>query len=237
MNLASISYPQTGLKAVIAVFLGTNCEKETRMALEMAGFNVEYIFHTETNLEKFDLVVLPGGFSFGDYIKAGRLAKLSPVIESLREYVKLNKGFVLGICNGFQILCETRLLPGVLIENTKTKFISEDCALFFNNKEITIPIAHKEGCFWADEDTIKQIEKNDMVILRYKNNPNGSINNIAGLYDSKHHVIGMMPHPERAVLSQCGLADGKKIFEFLKTELLNFKKSCPTKNLSKKRVE
>ncbi len=237
MNICSALHLKTGLKAAVVVFLGTNCEKETKMALEMAGFSTEYVFHTEKSLQGYDLVVLPGGFSFGDYIRAGRLAKLSPVIEALKEYVKLNSGFVLGICNGFQILCEAGLLPGALIENIKTKFISEDSTLFFRGGEIIIPIAHKEGCFWADSNVIENIEKNNMVFLRYKNNPNGSINDIAGLYDSEKHIIGMMPHPERAVLSQCGLVDGTKIFEFIKAELLNFKKSGLAVKSSGKRVE
>ena len=133
------------------------------------------------------------------------------------------KGFILGICNGFQILTESGLLPGALIENKDTKFISQDEPLIFNGDEISLPIAHKEGCFWADSDTVKQIEEKNMAFLRYKNNPNGSINNIAGLYDRENKIMGLMPHPERAVMKECapnGSLDGVKVFNFIKEEIL-----------------
>ena len=139
------------LKAGIIVFLGTNCDRDTKMALEKCGFKPEFVFHDTKNLEKYDLIVLPGGFSFGDYIRAGRLAKLSPAVLSLKNF----KGFILGICNGFQILTECGLLPGALIENSGTKFICQDEPLIFNDTEINLPIAHKEGCFWADEADLK----------------------------------------------------------------------------------
>ena len=143
------------LKAGIIVFLGTNCDRDTKMALEKCGFKPEFVFHDTKNLEKYDLIVLPGGFSFGDYIRAGRLAKLSPAVLSLKNF----KGFILGICNGFQILTECGLLPGALIENSGTKFICQDEPLIFNDTEINLPIAHKEGCFWADEADLKLIEE------------------------------------------------------------------------------
>lgn len=230
------------LRAGIIVFLGTNCDRDTKMALDALNFETEYVFHTSSNLEKYDLIVLPGGFSFGDYIRAGRLAKLSPVMDGIKRYIKSKRGFVLGICNGFQILCEAGLLPGALIENKGAKFISEDEKLLFNAggaggaeaigdtcggfEEIILPIAHKEGCFWADEETLQRIEEKNMAIIRYKTggNPNGSINNIAGLYDSENKVFGLMPHPERAVLKGCSevfyLKDGVKIFEFIRAEIL-----------------
>lgn len=221
------------LKAGIIVFLGTNCDRDTEIALNAAGFETKFIFHTETNLSGYDLIVLPGGFSFGDYIRAGRLAKLSPVVFALREYVKNRKGFVFGICNGFQILCEAGFLPGALVENVSTRFISRDERLIFNPdpvfgdlqgqssaEEIILPVAHKEGCFYADESELKRIEKENTVFLRYKNNPNGSLNDIAGLYDRKNRVFGMMPHPERAVSKVLGNTDGFKIFNFIKNEIL-----------------
>lgn len=230
------------LKAGIAVFLGTNCDRDTKMALEKAGFKAEYIFHTETDLKKYDLIVFPGGFSFGDYVCAGRLAKLSPVVFALKEYVKKGLGFVFGICNGFQILCEAGLLPGALVENTTTRFISRDEALIFTpdvrglsgtlTEEIILPIAHKEGCFYADSKDLERIAKENMIFLRYKTNPNGSLRDIAGLYDRKNKVLGMMPHPERAVLKECGLTDGLKIFDFIKAEMLqssNGQASCTSK--------
>ncbi len=223
------------LKAGIIVFLGTNCDRDTKFALERAGFKAEYVFHTASDLSAYDLIVLPGGFSFGDYIRAGRLAKLSPVVFALKKYVEKGRGFVLGICNGFQILCEAGFLPGALVENASTRFISRDEELVFMPKvpcnsaseatffeEITLPIAHKEGSFYADSADLARIEKENMVFLRYKNNPNGSLNDIAGLYDRKQKVMGMMPHPERAVSKECAqsdVLDGFKIFDFIKAEM------------------
>ena len=211
------------LKAGIIVFLGTNCDRETKRALDFLGFKTDFVFHTETNLKNYDLVVLPGGFSYGDYIRAGRLAKLSPAVLALKNLKNKGfKGFILGICNGFQILTESGFLPGSLIENENTKFISQDEPLFFNDTKIILPIAHKEGCFWADSNTIKDIEKRNMVFLRYKNNPNGSINDIAGLYDRENKIMGLMPHPERAISKECvpSNTDGIKIFNFIKEEIL-----------------
>lgn len=220
------------LKAGIIVFLGTNCDGDTGIALRAAGFETKFIFHTECDLSGYDLIVLPGGFSFGDYIRAGRLAKLSPVVFALKEYVKKASGFVLGICNGFQILCEAGLLPGALVENTSTRFISRNERLIFSPvsafrdlqkcggaEEIILPVAHKEGSYYADSKTLERIENENSVILRYKNNPNGSLNDIAGLYDKKHRVLGMMPHPERAVSEVLGNTDGFKIFNFIKDEI------------------
>lgn len=215
------------LRAGVVVFLGTNCDRDTKSALEAAGFKAQYVFHTEENLQNFDLVVLPGGFSFGDYIRAGRLAKLSPVVFALKNYVKQRRGFVLGICNGFQILTESGILPGALIENRSTKFISEFTKSSFLGNDVILPIAHKEGCFWADNTALEAIEKEKMAIIRYKtpfgglnSNPNGSIQNIAGLYDAKQKVFGLMPHPERAVNKAMGSTDGFKIFDFIKKEIL-----------------
>jgi len=215
-------------RAGIIVFPGTNCDRDTKRALDGAGFFSEYIFHSDkdkiSSLQNYDLIVIPGGFSFGDYVRAGRLAKLSPVMSFIKEYVKSHRGFVLGICNGFQILTEAGILKGALIENRGTKFISEDEKLVFiglngEDEEITLPVAHKEGCFWADDRTLKQIEEENMVFLRYKNNPNGSFHDIAGLYDRQNKVLALMPHPERAVSKVLGLTDGVKIFDFIKNEM------------------
>lgn len=208
------------LKAAVIVFLGTNCDRDTKMALEKCGFNAEYVFHTQNNLNGYDLVVLPGGFSFGDYIRAGRLAKLSPVLDAIKRYVKSDSGFVLGVCNGFQILCEAGLLPGALIENSSTRFVSRNEELIFNGENITLPIAHKEGCYWACEADLKVVKENNMDIITYKANPNGSLADIAGLYDREHRVFGLMPHPERAVLKHCGLLEGRKVFNFIRGEIL-----------------
>ncbi len=220
------------LRAGIIVFLGTNCDRDTKFALDSAGFSSKYIFHTEKDLSGYDLIVLPGGFAFGDYIRAGRLAKLSPVVFALGEYIKKGRGFVFGICNGFQILCEAGFLPGALVENTGTHFISRDEVLIFGpaaavdgtqsrgeGLEITLPVAHREGCFYANEKDLARIKKENMIFLKYKNNPNGSLEDIAALYDRSRKVMGMMPHPERAVSKKCGLVGGVEIFDFIKDEI------------------
>lgn len=202
------------MKAAVVVFPGTNCDIDTKRACEFMGWETEYVWHDTTELDKYDVVFLPGGFSYGDYIRAGRLAKFSPVVMSLKDYVKNKRGFLVGICNGFQILCETGLLPGILSNNTNTKFICEEVPLYFENKEITLAIAHGEGRYIADENT-----KEDMILLKYKNNPNGSDMDIAGLYDRQNKVIGMMPHPERGIFKETGNTDGRMFFEFLKKEI------------------
>ena len=202
------------MKAGVVVFPGTNCDIDTKRACEFFGWETEFIWHDETQLDKYDVVFLPGGFSYGDYIRAGRLAKFSPVMLSLKNY----QGFIVGICNGFQILCETKLLPGILSTNTNTKFICEEVPLDFIGKSITLPIAHGEGRYIADENF-----RQDMVFLKYRNNPNGSDMDIAGLYDRKNRVIGMMPHPERAVFAETGNTDGRMFFEMLQREVKNEK--------------
>lgn len=210
-------------KAAVVVFLGTNCDRDTKIALEKTGFKADYIFHTETNMVGYDLIALPGGFSFGDYIGAGRLAKLSPIMKAVKK--EAGKKFILGICNGFQILCESGLLEGALITNTGGKFISKDQNLIVENpkmlgtKEITLPIAHKEGMFQVEKNTLKKLEAENSIFLRYNGNPNGSINDIAGLYKQKEKIMGLMPHPERAINRACSGTDGKKIFEFIKKEI------------------
>ncbi len=198
------------IKAGVIVFPGTNCDIDTKRACEFFGWDTDYVWHDETGLDKYDAVFLPGGFSYGDYIRAGRLAKFSPVVKALKDY----KGFVAGICNGFQILCETGLLPGILSNNTNTKFICEEVPLEFNGQDIKWAIAHGEGRYIADENTTE-----DMILLKYKNNPNGSDMDIAGLYDRENRVIGMMPHPERGIFAETGNTDGRAFFEFLEKEL------------------
>lgn len=202
------------MKAGIAVFPGTNCDIDTKRACEYFGWETEFIWHDETQLEKYDIVFLPGGFSYGDYIRAGRLAKFSPVVMSLKNYVEQKRGFLVGICNGFQILCETKLLPGILSTNINTKFICEEVPLSYDNQIIKLPIAHGEGRYIADERTTKE-----MIFMKYQDNPNGSDMDIAGLYDKENKVIGMMPHPERAIFSETGNTDGRMFFEMLNSSL------------------
>lgn len=207
------------MKTAIVVFPGTNCDIDTFKACEFTGWSPEYIWHKETSLKDFDCVILPGGFSYGDYINAGRLAKFSPIMQSVKEYINQKSGFVLGICNGFQILCESNLLPGALTYNENGRFICDDALLEFNEYNIELPIAHKEGRFICDEQTLVEIKQKDMNIIKYKNNYNGSIGDIAGLYDNESKVFGLMPHPERAVLPYASSNDGKSIFKFIEEQL------------------
>lgn len=213
-------------------------------------------------LNNFDIIFLPGGFSYGDYIRSGRLAKFSPIIEALKNYIEQKRGFVVGICNGFQILCEAQILPGVLTYNENLKFICKDveceiqntnitchceergtsdaaiqknnentenwiASLHFSNaprndtnnsQTLTLPIAHAEGRYFADEKTLQTLKEKNMIFLTYVYNPNGSMENIAGIYDREKRVLGMMPHPERAFFKETGNLDGHGIFEFIERE-------------------
>lgn len=213
------------MKVGIVVFPGTNCDIDTYRACEEFGWNPEYIWHDETVIKDFDVIFLPGGFSYGDYIRSGRLAKFSPIMQAVVEYVKNKKGMVVGICNGFQILCEAGLLPGVLTDNINNKFICDevDLVLSDNNslETIKLPIAHGEGRYFADEKTLSELETNNMVFLRYENNPNGSMDDIAGLYDKEKMIMAMMPHPERAMFKQLGGTDGNYIFKIIERDLKN----------------
>lgn len=213
------------MKAGVVVFPGTNCDRDTKMACDYLGWETEYIWHDETNLDKYDIVFLPGGFSYGDYIRAGRLAKFSPAVMALNEYVDNKRGYVVGICNGFQILCERELLPGILSVNDNTRFICEEVELETNiellPKKIKLPIAHAEGRYIAPPDVLEEIENNNMAFLRYSNNPNGSANNIAGLFDRTKNVIGLMPHPERAMFTETANQDGLYFFEMIKSFITN----------------
>jgi phosphoribosylformylglycinamidine synthase I len=206
------------MKAGILVFPGTNCDRDTQRACGYFGWNTEYIWHDTTNLNDCDVIFVPGGFSYGDYISAGRLAKFSPAVLALKDYVEKQRGFVIGICNGFQILCETGLLPGALSVNDCTRFICEDTHLNLKNgreSSISLPIAHGEGRYIAKEKDLKKINAENMPFLKYFSNPNGSMQDIAGLYDKQKKIIGMMPHPERAVFKETGGTDGCYIFELI----------------------
>lgn len=209
-------------KVGIIVFPGTNCDRDTFMACKEFGWVAEYVWHFETKLEGYDVIFLPGGFSFGDYIRSGRLAKFSPIMQAVKNFINKKQGFVVGICNGFQILCESGLLPGVLADNCNTRFICKTQDLKLSNGiQIQLPIAHKEGRYFAESETIDKLKKEDMIFLTYNNNPNGSILNIAGLYDKERKIIGMMPHPERAFFNETGSVDGKEIFKIIEEGLTN----------------
>jgi len=215
---------KSGIKAGIVVFPGTNCDIDTQRACEYFGWETEFIWHDEKNLDKYDVIFLPGGFSYGDYIRAGRLAKFSPAVIALKDYVTAKRGFVVGICNGFQVLCETKLLPGILSTNTNTKFICEEVELSANHSEfpktVKFAIAHGEGRYIADEEVLEEIITKDMIFLRYKDNPNGSALDIAGLYDKENKIFGMMPHPERGVFAETGNTDGRYFFQMLEKKII-----------------
>jgi phosphoribosylformylglycinamidine synthase len=216
------------MKFGVVVFPGSNCDRDMQDSLQQdLGKEVIMLWHKDQDLSMFttdDCIILPGGFSYGDYLRCGAIARFSPMMKSVIEFA--NKGGkVLGVCNGFQILCESGLLPGVLLQNANQQFICKN--VFIKNaagEALKIPIAHGEGRFHADEATLNELEANDQVIFRYCNeqgeldasaNPNGAIRNIAGISNKTKNVFGMMPHPERATSSALGNLDGKKVFELL----------------------
>lgn len=195
------------VKAGIITFLGTNCERDTKQACEFFGWNTEYIRQNEKIDKHYDVIFLPGGFSYGDHISSGRIAKHTPAVKSL----PVGKSLIVGICNGFQILTEAGLLSGALTYNENLHFISKVTELEFQNEIIRLPIAHHQGNYTG--------KNGEEVIMRYKANENGSDDRIAGIYDRKNKIMGMMPHPERAVFKELGLTDGRKVFEFIKNEI------------------
>jgi phosphoribosylformylglycinamidine synthase subunit PurQ / glutaminase len=223
------------MKSTVIVFPGSNCDRDIAVALEKMQFKNKMIWHKETSLPKSDLIVLPGGFSYGDYLRSGAIAGKSLIID---EVVKAaNDGcLVLGICNGFQILTETGLLKGTLLRNKNLKFINKDIQIKVINNEtkfsnkykkdqvLKINIAHNEGNFFTDNNHLKQLKENNLVAFRYCNekgdtndqsNPNGSLENIAGIYNSKKNILGMMPHPERMVDKLISNTDGVNLFSSL----------------------
>ena len=197
------------VKVGIITFLGTNCEQDTKRACNAMGWDAEYIWQDEKINKNFDLIFIPGGFSYGDHVSAGRIAKLSPAIKSL----PVGKSLIVGICNGFQILCEAKLLPGALVDNQNIHFISKVVDLNFLGHNIKLPIAHHQGNYTCED------MDDSLICMTYKNNENGSDKSIAGLYDQNNRIIGMMPHPERAMYDELGLTDGRKVFEFIEKQI------------------
>ncbi|MCC7246572.1 MAG: phosphoribosylformylglycinamidine synthase subunit PurQ [Saprospiraceae bacterium] len=228
------------MKFGVIVFPGSNCDDDMVHVLgDVMGCEVVKLWHKQSDLGMLgagDCVVLPGGFSFGDYVRAGAIAHLSPIMQAVKEFADSGQGYVFGVCNGFQILCESGLLPGVLLRNSGQQFI---CSNVFiraetNNSMLTsnltvgqplnIPIAHAEGRFYADEKTLDTLEQNDQVLFRYCDaagqvsdlaNPNGASRHIAGVCNEKRNVFGMMPHPERASEDILANTDGRGLFESL----------------------
>lgn len=221
------------MKWGVVVFPGSNCDRDTLWVLkDVLGQDADFIWHQQKDIAGYDCIVLPGGFSYGDYLRTGAIARFSPVMASVEKFAR-SGGLVLGICNGFQILLEAGLLPGAMLRNDSLQFRCHYVNLRVENNEtpftsackkgevLRIPIAHNEGNYYADNDTIQRIEKNGQVVFRYCDesgnvvpsaNPNGSINNIAGICNEERNVLGMMPHPERCSESILGSTDGARIF-------------------------
>ena len=222
------------MKSSVITFPGSNCDRDMDVALKKFGFNNKMVWHNDNELPKSDLVVLPGGFSYGDYLRCGSMASKSKIMQSVINFAK-SGGLVLGICNGFQILVETGLVPGVLLRNKYLEFICKNVFVKINDKQNTyfkniendileLHIAHNEGNYFCTSDQLKEIQDNQQVALNYcsqngeieeKFNPNGSINNIAGVFNKKKNVLGMMPHPERMIDLSLSGEDGSLFFNNL----------------------
>ncbi len=220
------------MKFAVIRFPGSNCDQDCVAAIkDLPGAEADFVWHKDTSLSGFDAVVLPGGFSYGDYLRCGAIARFSPIMKSVRDFAGAGAP-VIGICNGFQILCEAGLLPGALVRNRGLHFLCEHVYVRvdrvgtrFTRGALTggvlrIPIAHGEGCYFADAETLRQLKVEDRVLLRYcdesgrtTTNPNGSIDNIAGICNEAGNVFGLMPHPERACDPALGSTDGRVIFE------------------------
>lgn len=222
------------MKFGVVIFPGSNCDHDMIYVLEtIMGQEVVQLWHKDTNLQNCDMIVLPGGFSYGDYLRSGAIARFSPIMEKVIEFAGKG-GYVFGVCNGFQILCEAGLVPGALLHNTERKFIcnnvhikaqSNDTLITSavpTNRALKIPIAHGEGRYFTDAETLKQMNQNGQILFRYcdesgnmtpESNVNGSIENIAGICNAGKNVFGMMPHPERAADPALGNTDGRLLFE------------------------
>lgn len=222
------------MKFGVVVFPGSNCDQDMIYVLQnIMEHEVVKLWHKDTDIQNVDAIVLPGGFSYGDYLRSGAIARYSPIMEKVIEFA--NKGgFVFGVCNGFQILCESGLLPGALLHNDNQKFICKNIHIVPDNntnsitgllntqRALKIPIAHGEGRYFAKKEVLQEMRQKDQIIFRYcdengavtsEANPNGSIENIAGVCNEKKNVFGMMPHPERAADDELGNTDGRLIFE------------------------
>jgi phosphoribosylformylglycinamidine synthase len=208
------------MKFGVVVFPGSNCDHDAfYAATSRLNQQAEFIWHDSASLGDVDAVILPGGFSYGDYLRCGAIAKFSPVMGAVKKFAA-DGGLVMGICNGFQILVETGLLPGALLRNRSLRFVCKTVPLQVvttdtpftgsakKNEILRVPVAHGEGCYYADERTLDQLEAEDRVVFRYLENPNGSLRDIAGICNEKRNVLGMMPHPERAAEPLLGSNDG-----------------------------
>ncbi len=227
------------MRVAVVTFPGSNCDYDLYQAVKQVGGNPEFRWHRDRDLDGIDAVMLSGGFSYGDYLRAGAIARFSPIMEDVVSFAA-SGGPVVGICNGFQILCEAGLLPGALIRNESLRFQSEDCRMrvertdtpftsaYSPGQVIRVPLAHAEGNYRADEETLAHLEGENLVLFRYvdahgeatsDSNPNGSTANIAGIVNESGNVMGMMPHPERAMEALLGSEDGVPLFESLVASL------------------
>ncbi len=215
------------MRAAVITFPGSNCDRDLAVAFESAGAEVVRVWHKDAELPaNVDVIGIPGGFSFGDYLRCGAIAANSPVCRAVVDHANRG-GYVLGICNGFQVLTETRLVPGALIRNTNLKFVCKPVGLKVENAEtdftsgyaagaeITIPVAHHDGNYRADEELLARLQGEGQVAFTYTDNPNGSAGDIAGVFSENRRVLGMMPHPERAIEPLQGSADGQALFRTL----------------------
>lgn len=234
------------MKFGVVVFPGSNCDHDTYHVIsKVIGQPVDFIWHRDNSVADFDAVILPGGFSYGDYLRTGAIARFSPVMSAVKEFASRG-GPVLGICNGFQILCEAGLLPGALMRNSGLKFICGHVnirvettdSLFTRQCEVgqvlSVPIAHGDGCYYCDAETLAELKRENRIIFRYcdpkgvvtaESNPNGSLDGIAGICNRERNVMGMMPHPERASDELLGSSDGRAIFYSLADALAELAKA------------
>jgi len=230
------------VKFGVVVFPGSNCDHDAYYSLKkVLGYDVNFLWHKDIDLMDSDVIILPGGFSYGDYLRTGAIARFSPIMNPVISFAEAG-GYVLGICNGFQILLEAGLLPGVMLKNKSLQFVCKDVYLTVENrdtiftnevnpdKKLKIPVAHGDGNYFADENTLKELVENKQIVFRYSSkngklnendNPNGSVMNIAGIINKKGNVLGMMPHPERACNSVLSKTDGALIFNSIANSILN----------------
>lgn len=214
------------MKAAVIVFPGSNCDRDCKVAVERStGAKVDMVWHGDTALpEGVDLIVLPGGFSYGDYLRCGAMASLSPIMTEVKAAAERGVATV-GICNGFQVLCEAGLLPGALLQNERLKYVCKPVSLDVTNaqtrftsgyggrREVTMTVGNGEGNYFADDATLDRLEGEGQVVFRYRDNPNGSARDIAGIVNGHGNVLGMMPHPDRAFEAELGSADGAILFQ------------------------
>ncbi len=214
------------MKSAVIVFPGSNCDRDGQTVLAATGCNPHMVWHRDSALPAVDLVYVPGGFSYGDYLRSGAMAAHSPIMREVKNHAERG-GYVLGVCNGFQILTESGLLPGILLRNAKLKFICKEVTLRVENnssaftkkyaagQQINVPVAHHDGNYFTDDATLKRLQDNAQIAFTYVDNPNGSKANIAGILNDRKNVLGMMPHPERHSEQLLGGVDGRRMFESL----------------------